>query len=591
MERLNLSPENNLAANKGADPLKELRVVLLLIKINLLQSWRKIKTLKNQSILLTTVTGLFLAGYIIFSFLLFYKGLSFVGKFPGFGMLLIERLLFLMFAILFVLLLFSNLIISYTNLFKNRESIFLLHQPVRFQTIFVWKFIESTVLASWAFLFLIAPFLVAYGLNKHVPWYYYPYIVVMIGFFIILPATLGAWLAILVARYIENKFFQILSLVIGISILCGLYFWLKPDPLPQDESRVLAVIDRLLAKTRFVEEYYLPSYWLSSGILNISEGSYIAASLYTMVLFTYALFFCAITFTKTGKLFYDSASSVQSRSNIFANWSFFKKSLKKKATIDSSPTLMERFFRLLWWLPPPARAILIKDIRLFLRDTTQWAQTLILFGLLTVYIINLRHFTHQLTNPFWIHLVSYLNLMACALNLATLTTRFIYPQFSLEGKRLWIIGMGPISLKKIIITKFWFAFIACLTITLGLIILSCRILKMPLDRTLFFAISVTIMTFTLNGMAIGLGVLYPNFKEDNPSKIVSSFGGTFCLILSFLYIVSSVALLAIGSPWSKMGVSSPIIPLVCWTLFSLMSVGFGVVPLRLSLERAKDIEI
>ena len=28
-------------------------------------------------------------------------------------------------------------------------------------------------------------------------------------------------------------------------------------------------------------------------------------------------------------------------------------------------------------------------------------------------------------------------------NLATLTTRFVYPQFSLEGKRLWIVGMAP----------------------------------------------------------------------------------------------------------------------------------------------------
>ena len=33
-----------------------------------------------------------------------------------------------------------------------------------------------------------------------------------------------------------------------------------------------------------------------------------------------------------------------------------------------------------------------------------------------------------------------------ALNLATLTTRFVYPQFSLEGKRLWIVGLSPLGL-------------------------------------------------------------------------------------------------------------------------------------------------
>ena len=44
------------------------------------------------------------------------------------------------------------------------------------------------------------------------------------------------------------------------------------------------------------------------------------------------------------------------------------------------------------------RALLAKDIRLFWRDTTQWGQTLVLFGLLAVYVINLRHFSAQLTD-------------------------------------------------------------------------------------------------------------------------------------------------------------------------------------------------
>src|SRR5438876_8952690 len=108
---------------------------------------------------------------------------------------------------------------------------------------------------------------------------------------------------------------------------------------------------------------------------------------------------------------------------------------------------------------------------MFWRDTAQWAQSLMLFGLLAVYIFNLRHFTQQLTNPFWINLVSFLNLGACSLNLATLTTRFVYPQFSLEGKRLWIVGMAPIGLVKVVKTKFWEASVAALVVTLGLILL------------------------------------------------------------------------------------------------------------------------
>src|SRR5216117_393298 len=126
---------------------------------------------------------------------------------------------------------------------------------------------------------------------------------------------------------------------------------------------------------------------------------------------------------------------------------------------------------------PDTRALLVKDIRVFWRDTTQWGQTLVLFGLLGAYIINLRHFSQQLSQAFWVHLVSYLNLGACSLNLATLTTRFVYPQFSLEGKRLWIVGMAPLGLVRIVRAKYWLASGAALTITLSLIWLSCYMLQ------------------------------------------------------------------------------------------------------------------
>ncbi|HYV30508.1 MAG TPA: hypothetical protein VEO53_05290, partial [Candidatus Binatia bacterium] len=244
-------------------------------------------------------------------------------------------------------------------------------------------------------------------------------------------------------------------------------------------------------------------------------------------------------------------------------------------------------------VPADIQALLVKDVRVFWRDTTQWGQTLVLFGLLGAYIINLRHFSQQLTNPFWVHLVSYLNLGACSLNLATLTTRFVYPQFSLEGKRLWIVGLAPLGLVRVVKTKYWLASLASLCVTLGLILLSCRMLKMPGTRTLYFVLAVTVMTFALNGLAIGLGALYPNFKEENPSKIVSGFGGTFCLVLSFLYIVTSVTLLAVGSPWSwaRLGESSFVWPMGSWIGFAVLSVLLGWMPLRLGLRKVAGFEL
>jgi ABC-2 type transport system permease protein len=104
-----------------------------------------------------------------------------------------------------------------------------------------------------------------------------------------------------------------------------------------------------------------------------------------------------------------------------------------------------------------------------------------------------------------------------------------------------------------------------------------------------YAGAISVMAFTLNGLAIGLGAVYPNLKEDNPSKIVSGFGGTFCLVLSFVYIVGSVLLLAFTSPWHP---TSPYRAgtWVAWGVFGVVSVLLGWLPMRWGRRRAEQFE-
>ena len=575
----------NTVANSYSAPQSPRSALILLLRIHTLQAWRKIISLREQSRLLTSVIGLFIVGYLVLSFELFSWGLRFIASFPGLGTVLTERLMYLLFAFLFALLLLSNLVISYTNLFRNREAAFLLTQPVAWQTIFRWKFIESTLLASWAFLFLIAPLLAAFGLTRHVAWHFYPVTVALTGMFIVLPGIVGAWLAIFLARYLDRRNFQITVIAGSILLLAAAAFWWKAQAVSDDmlESRVLDVLDQLLARTNFALFPLLPSYWLSNSVLQWADGALSSALFFVLVLLSNTLFFGMVGFTRVGNLFYDTASAVQSRAAIQS----------KEAGGDSaenkipSPGFAEKFVRLFAFARRDTRALIVKDARMFWRDTTQWGQSVMLFGLLGVYIINLRHFTQQLNNPFWINLVAYLNLSACALNLATLTTRFVFPQFSLEGRRLWIVGMAPLGLGGVVKIKYWLASIASLAVTLTLITLSCHLLKMSWDQIAFFGSIITVMTFSLTGLAVGLGVLYPNFKDTNPSKIVSGFGGTLCLVLSFLYILGSVLLLGFGTAGFHSRISWIVGSIV---IFSVLSVLIGWLPMKLALSRLKTME-
>ncbi len=575
----------------GAAPISA--PLWLLVKTNGLQAWRRLLSFRDQSRLLSGVIGVFTLGYLWLSYVLFYKAMIFVTRFPGLGDVLVERMLYLLFAFLFTMLMLSNLVISYTNLFRNRETTFLLTMPVSTEVIFRWKFIESSLLASWAFIFLIAPLVAAFGQSQHAPWHFYPVTVLMILLFIVLPTVVGSAFSVVLARFMDRRAFQVAAISVALAALFYVAFGSKPEELPDDfqDTRVLGLMDRLLKRTDFAQNPLLPSYWLSTGVLNWLEGAFSGAGFFATVLLSNVLFFGFLCFTRLGRPFYEAASVVQSRGSLFGHWEWFRKWRDFKGERRYETGFLERaFVAVNRRMPGDVRAMLVKDIRVFWRDTTQWGQTLMLFGLLGVYIINLRHFSQQLTAPFWIHVVSYLNLGASALNLATLTTRFVYPQFSLEGRRVWIVGLVPLGLPKIVTAKYWLTTIGSLIVTLGLNILSCHMLKLPWERTLMFAGAITVMTLTLNGLAVGLGVLYPNFREDNPSKIVSGFGGTFCLVLSFLYIVASVVLLAMGTPWpgaSNVQLSNV---LLGWIGFGFLSALLGWVPFKLGLRRAANFE-
>jgi ABC-2 type transport system permease protein len=240
----------------------------------------------------------------------------------------------------------------------------------------------------------------------------------------------------------------------------------------------------------------------------------------------------------------------------------------------------------------------------FWRDTSQWSQFVIFFGLLGLYVLNLRSVAYDRNTDLWASFVSFLNLGASSMTLATLTTRFVFPQFSLEGKRLWMVGMVPYGLKRVLLEKFWLSSVCTAAITLVLMLTSSWMLRIPGWLTLLFGSTVVVMSFALCGIAVGIGALFPNFssgstanrRDDNPAKIVSGFGGTFCFILSLAYIVVVIgsevapmyASFAVsgfserGQPWGLV---------FSWIFVALLSLAAASIPMSLALKKVESLEI
>jgi ABC-2 type transport system permease protein len=130
-----------------------------------------------------------------------------------------------------------------------------------------------------------------------------------------------------------------------------------------------------------------------------------------------------------------------------------------------------------------------------------------------------------------------LNFAVCCLTLSTLTTRFIFPMFSLEGRRLWILGLSPVGLSRVFWQKLGL-FAVLIGMATGVLMLVSGI-KLGMSRADlgFYCGSIVLMGGGLTGLALSLGAIFPNFVDHSPAKIVSGFGGTLCLILNFVYIL------------------------------------------------------
>ena len=553
--------------------------------------WRsfvaRVRGVRRQSPLLLFVLGSFVAGYLVVGYGLFHWGLGFLYHFPVVGSLLSQRILFLIFGFFFVMLTFSNLIIGYSTLFKNREAEWLLSLPITHRNVYRFKFLESLVVSSWALIFLSAPMMAAYGHVHQVTPIFYAEVALLYLPFVVLPGLIGSWSILLLVRILPRRGVKKGLLFASGVILLLIVFGVKPvNEMDAVSQHDVLSFDQLLKHTRLSLNPYLPSAWLAKSVLAWGEGLPVQGAFYFLVLLSNALFGLLLGFQVAGRMYYGSwTRALSSRAERFQLQSLEKKQRARRAS------LFERAIHALVPISQPAAALVVKDVRIFWRDPTQWIQFMIFFGLLCIYVLNLRNVDFNFASAFWETMISYLNLAASSLTLSTLTTRFVFPQFSLEGRRIWILGLAPVGLPRVVLQKFWLSCLAAMSITVTLMVASSLMLNLPWLRIGFFALAIALMSAALSGVAVGLGALFPNFKEDNPSKIVSGFGGTLCLVVSFIYISLFVALVAIPDLRVVTKVAFPIPDALALTLAVAISFAVLLVPMILALKRVKNLEI
>ncbi len=452
--------------------------------------------------------------------------------------IVMARLLSVFALVLFFMLIFSNLLITFQTFYRSREVTFLLLSPISPSTFFLSRFIECVSFSSWASAFLGAPIMLAYGLETQAPWTFYLALPLFYVPFIAIPAAIGSMLVMVLVHHLA-RFRRGPWLAGGLLVVTALFAYFRSRfrlPSFDDSNDIAALID-IMGRT---QSPFLPSHWVSQGILQAATGGVGQAAFYFLLLLANAALLVWLADAVASRYFYSGYSTLVGGEH--------------RPSMRPSGGPLARLDRWLAFLPEPMRAMVVKDLRVFWRDAAQWSQFILFFGVLALYIANLRALAgNSLNDPIWQAWRTLLNSGAAMLILASLTTRFIYPLMSLEGRRFWILGLAPISRRQILFEKLWLS-VGCLSFfTVGLSLFSALQLRLEPVALAISLLGTVASTFGLSGLAVGLGSLYPNFNEDNPARIVSGMGGTLTFILSMLYILLVLAAQGVVLLWRDFG--------------------------------------
>jgi ABC-2 type transport system permease protein len=486
-------------------------------------------------------------------FLLFCQGFLFIQSgivHEGLRAQMIQVIFNVFFLALSVMLVFSSAIILYGGLYRSEEVAFLLSTPTRCSRIVLHKFHETVFFSCWGFVLLGSPMLISYGIVASAPWYYYVLLIPFVISFVLIPAGIGAIFCLLVVRLLPKLRTHMLATMGAVAVIVIVALGWRVLAYENRDMMDMTWFQDVLARLEFSEQRMLPSWWLSSGLLeaahpvaNTNEDgwqiwgerqSWRDSLMFLALLASNALFLMVIIESLATWTFRASYSAmrgiVPARRRAGLGW------LDRATLFICSP------------FPRVIRHFIVKDLRLFRRDPVQWSQFTIFFGLLMLYFFNVRRFDYAGVMQKWVTIISFLNLAVVGLILSTFTTRFIFPMISIEGRRFWILGTAPINRDAILWGKFCFACAGSLPPCAVLVLVSdimLRIASRSMAVVVIHQIGCAVLCVGLAALAVGLGAKMPNLRETSPSKIAAGFGGTLNLVFSSLFIIGVVLSLAV----------------------------------------------
>jgi len=423
---------------------------------------------------------------------------------------------------------FSGIVTTLSTFFLADDLRLLVASPVAMRRLFHARFVRTVAQASWMVVVFFVPVLLGVGAARCAGPLFYAMAAATVVPFATIPVAAGAMVTLALVNTFPARRARDILMIMGLLFAASLVIlvrFIQPEHLLRVES--LPDLTDFFATLQSPITPLLPSFWAGETLFASLRGGFDA--LHPAALWTTAMAGIVAAGGAYGRWYFSGYSRAQEAP---------KARFTELRTLDVIAAHLP--------LSPLRRQLLVKDVKVFLRDVSQWSQLLLLVALMLVYLYNFRVLDVEripFVSGFVKNIYAFVNLGMAGFVMATVAVRFVFPAVSAEGSAFWIIRTAPVPLREFLWSKFWTGLVPVLVLTETLTILANEFLGVDPFLKLVAAATIFCLSFALVGMAIGLGARYPRFGAD-PTQVAGSYGGVGFMIQAILLVLVTIALVA-----------------------------------------------
>lgn len=509
----------------------------LVWRVRLRQIWSLIKrgTIRDQ--IRNAVLGCIFTAFVVSLTYLFHRLFTEFLTIPILGRFVMLQTLSLIFMSFFFLLLFSSMVTNLGTQYMSNDLEMLFKAPIDSNVIYWAKWGEALFHSTWMVMVFGYPVLLSYGLSTGAPWFFYPVAFLIMVPFVLIPASLGTFVVNTILYWIPIK--RVRAIMIGIGIVFGtgmIYVLrlLRPKLLFEPELARNLFTD-FLGSLRMVEITGLPSYHASYVLHEITTNRFYNSFYHGSMLFGIALA-TVLVFGWLGQRWYP------------LSWLRTQEGRPRQRSLFTLGWVKKLFA----WLPNPFRPLMMKESLIFLRETTQWSQLLVLLGIVAVHVFNLAELPAG--DTVLTYVLYFFNIALIGFILTAVCVRFVFPSISYEGQPFWIIRTAPVSMTEFFLEKTCFFLVPIGILGAGLILVTNWMLPIGWSLRLWSTLLVGVMSITLTSAALAFGAIFPKFDYDHFGEVMTSAGSVLYMLCGMFYVAGMVGVLLLPM---KLGFADP----------------------------------